>query len=69
MPKCAKGRSDIYDLISLKIVDKKEFDKMVSDERNKKKRYEIRSEMEKYYHERTLQDQDKEIAKYQKIQN
>ena len=27
MPKCAKGRSDIYDLISLKIVDKKEFDK------------------------------------------
>ena len=27
------------------------------------------NEMEKYYHERTLQDQDKEIAKYQKIQN
>ena len=67
MPKCAKGRSDIYDLISLKIVDKKEFDKMVSDERNKKKRYEIRSEMEKYYHERTLQDQDKEKARYLKI--
>ena len=69
MPKCAKGRSDIYDLISLKIVNKKDFDKMVTDERNKKKRYEIRNEMEKYYHERTLQDQDKEIAKYQKIQN
>ena len=67
MPKCAKGRSDIYDLISLKIVDKKEFDKMVSDERNKKKRYEIRSEMEKYYHERTLQEQDKEKARYLKI--
>ena len=36
MPKCAKGRSDIYDLISLKVVDKNEFNKMITEEKNKK---------------------------------
>ena len=45
MPKCAKGRSDIYDLISVKVVDKKEFDKMITEEKNKKKRYEIRKQL------------------------
>ena len=69
MPKCAKGRSDIYDLISLKVVDKKEFDKMVTEEKNKKKRYELRNEMDKYYHERSLLNQDKEMAKYNKNRN
>ena len=64
MPKCAKGRSDIYDLISLKVVDKKEFDKMVTAERNLKKRYEIKNEMNKYYHELDLKKQDKEMNKY-----
>ena len=66
MPKCAKGRSDIYDLISLKVVDKDEFNKMVTEEKNKKKRYEIRNDMDKYYHELDLQKQDKEMAKYTK---
>ena len=66
MPKCAKGRSDIYDLISLKVVDKKEFNKMVTEERNKKKRYELRNEMDKYYHQRNLICQDKECEKYNK---
>ena len=69
MPKCAKGRSDIYDLISVKVVDKKEFDKMITEEKNKKKRYEIRNDMDKYYHERCLNTQDKEIAKYNKNRN
>ena len=64
MPKCAKGRSDIYDLISLKVVDKKGFNKMVTDERNKKKRYELRNDMDKYYHELDLKKQDKEVSKY-----
>ena len=64
MPKCAKGRSDIYDLISLKVVDKKEFDKMVTAERNLKKRYEIKNDMNKYYHELDLKKQDKEMNKY-----
>ena len=64
MPKCAKDRSDIYDLISLKVVDKQEFNKMVTEERNKKKRYEIRNAMDKYYHERNLRFQDKEMAKF-----
>jgi len=66
MPKCAKGRSDIYDLISLKVVDNNEFNKMITEEKNKKKRYEIRNDMDKYYHELDLQKQDKEIAKYTK---
>ena len=69
MPKCAKGRSDIYDLISLKVVDKNEFNKMITEEKNKKKRYEIRNDMDKYYHELDLQKQDKELAKYTKKNN
>ena len=64
MPKCAKGRSDIYDLISLNVVDKKAFNKMVTEERNQKKRYELRSDMDKYYHELDLKRQDKEISKF-----
>ena len=64
MPKCAKGRCDIYDLISLNVVDKKAFNKMVTEERNQKKRYELRSDMDKYYHELDLKRQDKEISKF-----
>ena len=64
MPKCAKGRSDIYDLISLNVVDKKAFNKMVTEERNQKKRYELRNDMDKYYHELDLKRQDKEISKF-----
>ena len=63
MPKCAKGRSDIYDLISLNVVDKKGFNKMVTEERNKKKRYELRNDMDKYYHELDLKKLDKENSK------
>ena len=33
MPKCVKGKSDIYNLITLKIVDQKEMDKMLKEEK------------------------------------
>lgn len=63
MPKCARGRSDIYDLISLKVVDDYEFNKMVTEEKNKKKRYQIRNAMDKYYREKNIINQDKEEIK------
>ena len=63
MPKCAKGRSDIYNLISLKVVDPQEFSRILKEEKNKKKRYEIRADIEKYYREKNLQNQDKEQNK------
>ena len=33
MPKCAKGRSDVYNLISLKIVDPQEYNRILKDEK------------------------------------
>lgn len=63
MPKCAKGKSDIYNLISLKVVDPQEFNKILKEEKNKKKRYEIRNELEKYYREQNLKIQDNEENK------
>ena len=63
MPKCAKGRSDVYNLISLKIVDPQEYNRILKDEKNKKKRYEIRNKIEDYYKEKNLMQQDKEENK------
>jgi hypothetical protein len=59
MPKCAKGKSDVYNLISLKVVDPQEMDKIIKEEKNKKKRYELRNEIEKFYLEKNLHDQEK----------
>ena len=63
MPKCAKGRSDVYNLISLKVVEPKEFNKILKDEKDKKKRYEIRNKIENYYREKNLMQQGKEENK------
>ena len=60
MPKCAKGSSDIYDLISLKIVDQQGFNNILKEEKIKRKKYEIRNQLEEYYHEENLKAQDKE---------
>ena len=59
MPKCVKGKSDIYNLITLKIVDQKEMDKMLQEEKNKRQRYEIRYKVEKFYQDENMKDQDK----------
>ena len=63
MPKCAKGRSDVYNLISLKIVDPQEYNKILKNEKDKKKRYEIRNKIENYYRENNIIQQDKEENK------
>ena len=59
MPKCVKGKSDIYNLITLKIVDQKEMDKMLREEKNKRQRYDIRYKVEKFYQDENLKNQDK----------
>lgn len=63
MPKCARGNSDVYNLISLNVVDPQEYQKIVKNEKDKKKRYEIRNDIEKYYRENNIKQQDKEENK------
>ena len=58
MPKCVKGKSDIYNLINLKIVDPKEMEKMLKEEKTKKQRYEIRYKVEKFHQKENLKIQD-----------
>ena len=59
LPKCVKGKGDIYDLISLKIVDQKAMDSMIQEEKNKKKRYDIKYQIEKYYFDENMKKLDK----------
>ena len=67
MPKCAKGKSDIYNLITLKVVDQKEMDNIIQTEKNKKQRYEIRYKIEGYYRDKCMKNLDRlEINKNRK---
>ena len=59
LPKCVKGKSDIYNLITLKTVDQKEMDRMIQEEKNKIQRYEIKYKLEKYYRNENMKKQDK----------
>jgi hypothetical protein len=54
LPKCEKGKSDIYNLITLKIVDQKAMDSMLQEEKNRKKRYDIKYQLEKYYFDENM---------------
>ena len=63
MPQCAKGKSDVYDLITLKVVDPKEMSKIIQNEKDKKQRYEIKYKMENYYREKSILNQDKNEQK------
>ena len=60
LPKCVKGKSDIYNLITLKTVDQVEMDRMILEEKKKRQRYEIKHQLEKYYRDENLKKQDKE---------
>ena len=60
LPKCVKGKSDIYNLITLKTVDQKEMDRMIQEEKNKRQRYEIRYKIEKYYRDENMKQLDKQ---------
>ena len=59
LPQCAKGQSDIYNLISLKTVDENELNKKLDLENKKKLRYTIRNKVEDFYHNKNLINQDK----------
>ena len=59
LPKCVKGKSDIYNLITLKTVDQKEMDRMIQEEKNKRQRYEIKHKLEKYYRDENMKKLDK----------
>jgi len=63
MPQCSKGKSDVYNLISLKVVDPKEYNKILKEEKDRKKRYQIRNLIENYYREQNLINQDREENK------
>ena len=59
LPQCAKGQSDIYNLISLKTVDENELNKKLDLENKKKLRYTLRNKVEDFYHNKNLINQDK----------
>jgi hypothetical protein len=59
LPKCAKGQSDLYNLISLKTVDENELKKKLDLENKKKLRYTIKNDIENYYRNKNLINQDK----------
>jgi len=59
LPKCVKGKSDIYNLITLKTVDQKELDRMLQEEKSKRQRYEIKYKLEKYYRDNNMKNLDK----------
>ena len=63
IPKCAKGNSDVYNLISLKIVDPQEFNNIINEEKKKKKRYGLRTDLENYYREQNIRNKYKEEKK------
>ena len=63
MPKCSKGKSDVYNLISLKVVDPQEYNNILKQEKDKIKRYQIRTTIEYYYREKNLINQDREENK------
>ena len=54
LPKCAKGKSNVYNLITTDIVDPVEMNRLIKEEKDKKQRYEIRYKLEKYYRDRCL---------------
>lgn len=59
MPQCAKGQSDLYNLINMQTVNAEELKKADETEKNKKRRYEIKYEMDKFYHDKNLYNKDK----------
>lgn len=63
LPKFVKSKSDIYNLISLRVIDPLEYNKMLKYEKDRKKRYELRNKIENYYREKNIINQDKEENK------
>lgn len=58
-PACAKGQSDLYNLINMKVVNEQDLKLSDLKERNKKKRYELKVDIEDYYRNKNANEQIK----------
>ena len=54
MPKCAKGKSDVYNLITTHVVDPIEMNRILKEEKDRIQRFGIRYKLEKFYRERNM---------------
>jgi len=54
LPKCAKGRSNVYNLITTNIIDPVEMDRILQEEKDKKQRFGLRYKLEKYYRDKSM---------------
>ncbi len=59
LPACAKGQSELYNLLSMQAVNEEELKKADQKAKNKKERYEIKYKMENFYHDKSLRQTDK----------
>ena len=68
MPKCAKGKSDVYNLITTHVVDPIEMDRILKEEKDRIQRYGIRYQLEKFYRNRNFsQDFQDEMRNNNKV--
>ena len=68
MPKCAKGKSDVYNLITTHVVDPIEMDRILKEEKDRIQRYGIRYQLEKFYRDRNFsQDLQDEMRNNNKV--
>lgn len=65
-PKCAKGQSDLYNLINMKVENENDLKLADLKEYNKKKRYALKVDIENYYHDKNIGEM---IKKEQTIEN
>lgn len=59
LPRCAKGQSELYNLINMQTVNKEELMQADEYEANKKKRFKLRYEMENYYRDQSINEKNK----------
>ena len=68
MPKCAKGKSDVYNLITTHVVDPIEMNRILKEEKDRIQRYGIRYQLEKFYRNRNFsQDFQDEMRNNNKV--
>ena len=59
LPSCAKGQSELYNLLNMEAVNEEELRKADQKEKNKKQRFDIKYKMENFYHDKSLREMDK----------
>ena len=63
LPKCARGKGDVYNLITTDVFDPVEMNRLIQEEKDKKQRYQIRYNIEKYYRNKNLENMSKDETK------